>query len=524
MNKRPRRNSEMLDNLDELENQLEEKEKEKSRGNNFDELFEDRCHMYNLNDDDINLSNNNKKDNKEIKSMYNKIKSELYDKTITIDHILRLKNINQLDKIKLVEKYCIMKSTEDNLEEYIKYRDLLKDEIVKIENMTLDQIRNKDRLDLMVKKLESINKISTDLKEKIIQSDLEDEYKSILYGKYKTLEDMTDKDAEYFKIKNWILLVLSIPFKRKVDLNINNNNEFLKHIKIQLDKELYGMKNVKEELMLQIINRLIKNRKSEQILSLVGSAGVGKTKIIHTMAKSLNIPFHHISLGGIKDGSFLDGFSGTYIGSKQGVIVDALVKMNCCNGIIFFDEIDKISETMEGIEVVNQLIHILDNTQNNVFYDKYVSEIQIDLSTICFICSLNNIDIINPILRNRLCVIEVDGYGTLQKIEISKNIIIPKKSKDYCLENQVQIEDQIIEYIVSKSRKSDKGIRELKRNIDTIYKRLDILRTSIDDNGNYGVLDWSFKIENLKFPIKLNKRHIDILLNDVKSGNESNFL
>jgi ATP-dependent Lon protease len=242
-----------------------------------------------------------------------------------------------------------MKSQENNLEEYIKYRDILKEEIDKIENMTFEQIRNKDRLDLMVKKLESINKISTDLKEKIIQSDLEDEYKSILYGKYKSLEDMTDKDSEYFKIKNWILLILSIPFKRKVDLQITNSNQFLKHIKIQLDQELYGMKNVKEELMLQIINRFIKNRKSEQILSLVGSAGVGKTKIIHTMAKSLNLPFHHISLGGIKDGSFLDGFSGTYIGSKQGVIVDALVKMNCCNGIIFFDGIFDVSTLTEEL-------------------------------------------------------------------------------------------------------------------------------------------------------------------------------
>jgi ATP-dependent Lon protease len=92
------------------------------------------------------------------------------------------------------------------------------------------------------------------------------------------------------------------------------------------------------------------------------------------------------------------------------------------------------------------------------------------------------------------------------------------------LENQVQIDDQIIEYIVSKSRKSDKGIRELKRNIDTIYKRLDILRTSIDENGNYGVLDWSFKIDNLKFPIKLTKKHIDVLLNDVKNINESTFI
>ena len=185
MSKRPRRNSEILDNsdnLDELERELEEREKERERkgkakedGNNFDDKFDERCYFYNLDEDDINLNNNNKKDNKEIKCLFNKVKLELYDKTVTIDHILKLKNINQTDRVKLVERYCIMKSQENNLEEYIKYRDILKEEIDKIENMTFEQIRNKDRLDLMVKKLESINKISTDLKEKIIQSDLEDE-------------------------------------------------------------------------------------------------------------------------------------------------------------------------------------------------------------------------------------------------------------------------------------------------------------------------------------------------------------
>ena len=297
-----------------------------------------------------------------------------------------------------------------------------------------------------------------------------------------------------------------------------------KQIKQKLDAELYGMKNVKEELMLQIINRFIKKRKSELILSLVGCAGVGKTKIIHMMAESLNLPFYHISLGGIKDGSFLDGFSNTYIGSKQGIIVDALIKMNCNNGIIFFDEIDKISDSIEGIEVVNQLIHILDNTQNNVFYDKYISDIPIDLSNIWFICSLNNIDAINPILRNRLYVIDVEGYGISQKIEICKNIIVPKKLREFGLTNEVVLDDQILEYIILKNKKSDKGIRELKRNIDTICKRLDILKSSIDENGSYGVLDWTFKIDNLKFPIKITKKHIDVLLNDIKSNCESMFI
>jgi ATP-dependent Lon protease len=240
------------------------------------------------------------------------------------------------------------------------------------------------------------------------------------------------------------------------------------------------------------------------------------------MAQSLNLPFYHISLGGIKDGSFLDGFSNTYIGSKQGIIVDALIKMNCNNGIIFFDEIDKISDSIEGVEVVNQLIHILDNTQNNKFYDKYISDIPIDLSNIWFICSLNNLDVINPILKNRLFVVDVDGYGTIQKIEISKNILIPKKMKEYGLDNQLHFDDQVIEYIINKHKKTDRGVRELKRNLDTICKRLDILKTSLEPDGTYGVLDWTFKIENLKFPLKLTKKHIDVLLNDIRPTSKDN--
>ena len=529
----PEKNKEQENSDNELNTDDEEqKPKPRNRKDTIEEEkidnFDEKCHMYNLGEldleaDNVILGNKTKKENKEMTELFNKIKLQLYDKTVTIDNILSLKNISELEKVRLVEKYCVMKNNENNLEEYIKYRDIMKEEITKISTMTSSQIQHKIKIDSEVKRLEALNKISVDLKEKIINSDIDDQYKTILYNKYKMLEEMSDKDSEYFKLKNWILLILSIPLKRKENLYITNTNEFLKHIKIQLDAELYGMKNVKEELMLQIINRFIKKRKSEQILSLVGCSGIGKTKIIHVMAQSLNLPFYHISLGGIKDGSFLDGFSNTYIGSRQGIIVDALIKMNCCNGIIFFDEIDKISDSPEGAEVVNQLIHILDNTQNNMFYDKYVSDIPIDLSNIWFICSLNNSDYLNQVLRNRLYMIDVEGYGNSQKVEISKNILIPKKCKDYGLENQLFFDDSIIEYIVNKNKKNDKGVRELKRNIDTICKRVDILRASIDKDGKYGVLDWTFKIENLVFPLKLNKKHIDILLNDIKNPNESIF-
>jgi len=537
MSKRRRLNTNMntIDSDDELNlsNKIVKKrsnsiesELENEKIDNFDE----KCHMYNLGDlqlegDNVILGNKTKKENKELTEIFNKIKLNLYDKTVTIDTILSLKNISEIDKVKLVEKYCIMKNNEDNLEEYIKYRDILKEEVTKIQTMTEEDIKNKEKMDFIIKKLESLNKETFDLKAKIIKFNIDDQYKSLLYDKYKLLDEMKEKDVEYFKLKNWILQVLNIPFNKSIELNISNTNDFLKNIKIKLDTELYGMKNVKEELMLQIINRFIKKRKSELIPSLVGAAGIGKTKIIHVMAESLNIPFYHISLGGIKDGSYLDGFSNTYIGSRQGIIVDALIKMGCNNGIIFFDEIDKISESIEGIEVVNQLIHILDHTQNNIFYDKYISEIPIDLSNIWFICSLNNIDLINPILKNRLYIVDVEGYGILQKIEIGQNIVIPKKLKEYNLDNLVFFENIVIEHIIGKSKKNDTGVREFKRNIDKICKRLDILRTSINVDGTYGILDWSFKIENLKFPLKMTIKHIDILLKDVISGsNDSMFL
>ena len=265
-------NEKKEDKKEKKEDKKEDK-KEESRGrkransegsleNEKIDNFDEKCHMYNLGDldleaDNVNLGSKTKKENKEMTELFKKIKLQLYDNTVTIDNILSLKNINEIDKLKLVEKYCIMKNNENNLEEYIKYRDILKEDIKKITSMTAEEIKNKEKLEIEVKKLESLNKITFDLKEKIIKMNISDQYKSIVYDKYKMLEEMSDKDTEYFKLKHWILQVLNIPFNNSVQLHINNTNDFLKHIKIKLDADLVGMKKVKEELMLQIINRFI---------------------------------------------------------------------------------------------------------------------------------------------------------------------------------------------------------------------------------------------------------------------------
>lgn len=220
-------------------------------------------------------------------------------------------------------------------------------------------------------------------------------------------------------------------------------------------------------------------------------------------------------MGGTNDSSFLAGHSYTYEGARPGKIVTSLQSMKCNNGILFFDEIDKIANTSNGKEVINQLLHITDFTQNDHFCDKYLPEIPIDLSKIWFIFSLNSIDDIDPILSNRLNYIYVDGYTFEDKIIIVKDYLLPKIYDKYNLSKEKYIfNDNIIKKIIIHSQKKTRdnnefssspiiqgeafspiliprsafsppitsklheyvsGIRELKRSIDYIFNRLSLL-------------------------------------------------
>jgi len=266
-----------------------------------------------------------------------------------------------------------------------------------------------------------------------------------------------------------------------------------------------------------INQRFINPSKSDTSIALVGPPGVGKTRIITILANLLNYPYEHISMGGVNDSSFLAGHSYTYEGAKPGKIVDSLIKMKCANGIIFFDEIDKIADTSNGKEVSNQLLHITDFTQNDHFCDKYLPEIQIDLSKIWFIFSLNNIADIDPILSNRFNFIYVDGYDFNQKIEIAKKHLLPKAYEKYKLSpEKYQFNDLIITKLINHSIQKEidhdhtqklsslnntnseikTGIRELKRSIDHIFNRISLL----ENISNSGKSDSNINlIQNLSF-------------------------
>ena len=294
---------------------------------------------------------------------------------------------------------------------------------------------------------------------------------------------------------------------------INNNNVdlFFNNAINNLNKHIYGLNNVKEEII-GYLAQFITGNKSNRILALQGSPGVGKTEIVRNcISSTLNKNISFINCGGIKDSSYLLGHDYTYLGSRYGKIVECLIESKQNDPIIFIDELDKISETTEGKEIENCFIHLLDSLQNIDFRDKYFSEIPIDLSKVLFIIAFNNINKINPILLDRIHIIKIQDPDTSTKINISKLHLIPKLYKNYSLfeNNDIQINDECIKHIIS-TYTVEKGLRSLNRCLDTIFNRLNVLKLLGQNINKY---NFSFNLK-INFPYILNIKDIDILLKD----------
>lgn len=192
-----------------------------------------------------------------------------------------------------------------------------------------------------------------------------------------------------------------------------------------LDKELYGMNKAKSKIISVLIDR---NRNPEEpcIIALKGKAGTGKTSIAMAIAKMLGLPFSKISLAGAEDSSIICGQNSSWVGSGPGSIINELIKHGTSNPVILLDEVDKIADTPKGKGLEDTLLHLLDKTQNSQFTDNFLSEIPHDLSRVFFILTLNDESALNPILKDRLTVIDVPSYTSNELIEICTQFIIPK--------------------------------------------------------------------------------------------------
>ena len=231
------------------------------------------------------------------------------------------------------------------------------------------------------------------------------------------LRSMEPGDPEYFKLKTWVDGFMRIPFSQynTLDVNITDGiekcSEFMENAKKTLDECVYGLNDAKMQIM-QMIGQWITNPGAlGTAIAIKGPPGTGKTSLVKEgISKILGREFAFIALGGTGDASFLEGHGYTYEGSMWGRIVQILMDSKCMNPVIYFDELDKVSDTPRGEEIIGILTHLTDTSQNSQYHDKYFSEISFDLSKCLFIFSYNDESKVNPILRDRMYRIMTKGY------------------------------------------------------------------------------------------------------------------
>jgi len=347
--------------------------------------------------------------------------------------------------------------------------------------------QNKDKQkEIIDKETEIANYFNTEtpLKYKILYSLLPISTKSFILNKIEMFEEMNPHNSEYNKLSKWLNDLSQIPFDTyiKVPISLKDSTtkiqNFLHNALEILEKTIYGQADAKNKIM-QILAQWITNPNSMgQIIALEGPPGVGKTCLIKNgVSKALNRPFLFYALGGATDISNLEGHSYTYEGAIYGRIVEMLMQARVMNPVIFFDELDKISDTPKGNEIVSLLTHLTDNIQNNIFSDKYFAGINIDLSKVLFFFSYNDPQLLNPILKDRLTIVKFKRYAPQEKVNIVQNYILPELLKNIGFkEDDITIDNETILYIIENKTEEEAGVRNIRRSMENILMKINLRR------------------------------------------------
>ncbi len=465
-----------------------------------------------------NLSND---ETIELEPLYNKICEEI-SIVPKIGDILRL-SMPYDEKCDLIEKILILYNAQPNTFEFLQLKRNLNKTIEKYKLFSMSE-HDYEKYKKIEDSLTMPEKKFKPLKYQILDSNMSNTNKAFVYQKYKYFSTLDNSNSEYNKLKQWLETVMSLPTEMKLmrissDDSSHKINKYLWTVKNRLDKEIFGLESVKEKILFLLNNRITNNNSKGLSFALCGPPGTAKTSIINTLSKAIDLPFFQINLGGAKDVSFLSGHGYTYEGAIPGVIVQALTTLKYKNGIIYFDEFDKISNSLHGIEISRMLLHITDFSQNDKFHDRYLSNgIDIDLSNIWFIYSLNEKELLDKTLCDRIPIIFVDGYDKHEKFQIAQNYIIPKSLENINLsKKQVIFSDSAIRYIITLSEKNqDKntksGVRQIKHIVDNILMKINLLKTIFEyKNKSKYNLKLSFDIANFKLPIVITEDIIDCL-------------
>ena len=367
----------------------------------------------------------------------------------------------------------------------------------------------------MIKALENRPKVKEQpVMFKILNMKTTPEVQAQLMAKYNSLQALDPGSGEYFKMRNWLEKATALPLGIRKEMPIKVEDgpevclEFMTRAKKSLDDAIYGQDEAKLQILQFIASKITNPQARGMSLLLIGPPGIGKTSLIKQgIAKALDWPFQFISLGGDSDASTFSGHQLVYEGSHCGKIVNSLVAAKSMSMVLMFDELDKVSSTAKGEEIQNLLVHLTDPTQNGDFEDKYLSGIPLDLSQSMFVFSANDISKIDKILLDRFVVIQLEGYNSKEKMEIAERFLLPGALKEVNLAERVGIPKEVVSHVLETYAKEEKGVRELKRCMEQIAQKLNMLRL-------FNSPTLPFYIKDFSLPFILKKEHIDKFLKE----------
>ena len=327
----------------------------------------------------------------------------------------------------------------------------------------------------------------TKLKKRFKEAPLNAEAREAIQGEFEKLSQMDSYAHEYSLVLSYIETVLSLPWE-----DPKPENYSIEKAKQILDKDHYGLKDVKERIMEFIAVRKLKNDTKGSIICLEGPPGVGKTSVGLSIARALGKKCFRFSVGGVRDEAEIKGHRRTYLGALPGKIIQGLKITKTKDPVFLIDEIDKLQISNNQGDPAAALLEVLDPEQNIAFRDHYL-DVPFDISQVLFIVTANDKSLIPKPLLDRMEVIELSGYTSQEKLEIAKNYLVPKSRKANGLKaSDVKIPDAMLNCI-AEGWAREPGVRNLEKALDKIFRKIALE---------------SFDTEHFKRPVRISMSNI----------------